>query len=276
MRDAGLDQRAQVVQHVVDRLVRPAEDHVDADRQPQFTAVIDRLEYLRRRLPASARLDQLVVELLHAHADPVDTGRLHRLQLLATEGLRNPLERHLDVARDIEHLADDPHQRGVLIGPVKIGRPAAEVDAGELGAAEVRPEQFAFAAQVPEVHVELLPVAVNLAREEAEAAAIRLRRQAVRRADVEVDPLPHRVRCRAPIRHHVGNRDVPVEPEDGGRVPVKHLVALPPLAVSLDPGTDIRRFRHIDGYYDPAPDPVVPALLHDYTAGWLRNPDCPF
>ena len=240
VRNARGHERAQVAQHVIDRLVRPPEDQVDAERQSQVAAGIDGVEDLRGVLAPPARLDQLVVELLHAHADPVDAGRLHRLQLLAGEGLRNPFEGHLDIGWDVEQFADDPHQRGVLIRPVEVGRPAAEVDAGKLGAAQPGAEQFSLAAEVVQVRVELLPVAVDLARKQAEPAAVRLRRQAVRRADVQVYLLPHRLRRGAAVRHHVADRDFAVEPEHGRRVPMEHLVALASPAVGVDPGTDIR------------------------------------
>ena len=244
MSEAGVDERLQVAPHVVDRLVRPAEDQIDAHRQAQRPARVERAKDLFGGLPASAGPDQLVVELLRAHADAVDAAVAHGGQLLVAEGLRNALQGHLDAGRNVEDAADDVHQRPVLVRPVEVGRAAAEVDAGHLGAFEVRPEQLPFAPQVAEIGVELPPVPVDLGGEETEPATPRIGRQAVRRADVQVDPLAD-ARGRRPVAPHDGrHRDVAVEPEDGRRMPVQHLVALPALPVPVDVGANLAYVTH--------------------------------
>src|SRR5688572_26003218 len=58
----------------------------------ELLAPLDRLENVLCLLLASAERDQLVVELLHADADPVHAGGAHRVELLVREQLWNPFE----------------------------------------------------------------------------------------------------------------------------------------------------------------------------------------
>jgi len=82
---------------------------------------------------------------------------------------------------------------------------------------------------------------VHLAGEEAEAAPIRIGRQTVRRRDVEVQAARRRAKSFCPRCHDLGDGEVAAAPEKRRWMPVKHPVAVPPAAMSLDvsPGTKL-------------------------------------
>ena len=193
--DAGGDDRREVVEHPLDGLAGPAEDQVDARRQAELVTPLDGLEDLVGPLPAAAQRDQLVGELLGADADPVDSGGLHRRELLAREELGDPFESDLGRRRSRpQNVADQAEQTLVAVGRIEVGRAAAEIDAVERAAVELVTVELPLQLEVAQVLVELRPVPEHLAGEEAEAAAVGPGGQAEGRRDVEDEPLGHRDR----------------------------------------------------------------------------------
>ena len=225
--------------------VRPAEDQIHADRQAERPARIERPEDLLRRLLAPAAL----INSSSSCCAPMLMRLMPQACMAASFSWLNVCGMPSSVTSMSDGTSktprDDVHQRGVLVGLVEVGGAAPEVDARQVGALEVGAEQLPFAYQVAEVGVELLSIAVYLGRKQAEAAASRIGRQAVRRADVQVDALAHAAGRRpAPVPHDRRHGNVPIEPEDGRRMPVQHLVALPAVPVRVDVGAYLSYVTH--------------------------------
>ena len=183
--------------------------------------------------------EQLGVELLDAHADPCHARVPHCVELRPGEQLGHALDRDLDVARGSR--ADSPHevhQLAVLTRMVEVRRPPAEVEGCHFAIVEPPGDQLALAGEVPEVGDQLLRSLVDLAREEAEAAPVGVRREAVRRADVDQETLvadrPAGVRFGPALVEDLGDGHVALEPEVWRGVAMEHPVAVPTRQLPVD------------------------------------------
>ena len=142
--------------------------------------LLDGEQHLLRRLLAPAVLQQLVLELLRADADAIDPRLDHRRDALLVEQLRHALEGHLGVGRDGEQLAHRAHHALVVARPQHVGRAAAEVDAVDGLAREVRRIEQELALEILEILRDRGIAGEVLAREQAEATRRRIRLRAKR------------------------------------------------------------------------------------------------
>ena len=134
---------------------------------------------------ASAIADQLVIELLNANADPVESGLFHGLDLGLAEQLWNSLKRYLHVGRNAAvELVNHLHDSAVVLGPVQIGSATTKVDAGEFVLGVVGVVELEFLFQIGQVGFYAAVTFVVLTGEQAESAASRFRLDTKWRADV--------------------------------------------------------------------------------------------
>ena len=113
-------------------------------------------------------------------------------------------------------------------------------------------------SRYPEVLLELPLAGVDLGRKQAEAAPVGVGGQAVRGADVEVDPLGYLAAGAVPSPKHGVHGDVLLGPVHGGGMAVQHLVALAPLSVLLD-----ERLGRLHVTHDPNDcRPAAPGCQH--------------
>src|SRR2546425_12282406 len=156
-------------------------------------------------------------------------------QLFTKEKLGTSFESYLGPGRESrEHPANDREQLIVLSGLVEVRSPSAEIHAGRSVFLEEAAVHLAFAVEVAKVHVELLLVPVDLAREEAEAASIRLGGKTVRSRDVQAQPGRKDKTCGTSVLHDRLDGDVLIEPEQGRRVPVEDAVGMTSRNLSVD------------------------------------------
>ena len=89
-----------------------------------------------------------------------------------------------------------------------------------------------------------MTILVNLAREQAEAAAVWLSRQTIWRPDVQIDALSNRIDRLLATSHDLRNGDLAVVPEQWRRVAVEYFVTLPTLAMCVDVRADCGDVEH--------------------------------
>src|SRR5437867_841157 len=194
------------------------------------------MEHLGGLLLSPAHLDHLVGELLGPDADPSDSSVPHRDELFFREELGNSFESYLRPGRESrEHPTNDREQLIILSGLVEVRSPSAEIHAGRSVFLEEAAVHLAFAAEIAKVHVELLLVPVDLAREEAEAASIRRGRKTVRRRDVQAQPgRKDKTGGTSVLLHDRLDGNDLIEPEQGRRVPVEDAVGMTSRNLSVD------------------------------------------
>ena len=170
-----------------DELIGQAEHEIDAEVvEPGLPGRLHRRDCVVGRVPPAEQAQLVVVERLHADAEPVDAGSAYRREPLAGAIAGVRFERGLRVGRQVERRRDGAHQPSDVAGGEVRRCAAAEEEAREPGPAEPRaPLREVVAQRVDVARHQRLDARVGV---EVAVGAARL---AERDVDVQGDRLAH-------------------------------------------------------------------------------------
>lgn len=136
MQRQGLGER---IRPIAFRLARQAVDEIQAQVvKARLPGVSHRLFHLLPSVAAADELEQIVIGALRAQGDPVKARRAQRLEAPQAAAVRIALHGYLRALQNTARVLEGFKQLAEPVRPVIAGRPAAEINAVHIKAADPR------------------------------------------------------------------------------------------------------------------------------------------